>query len=479
MKKITNCVLLIGFFLTLLFPLSTKLKAQVPYFEKSFGEPGVDIAFSVKQDGDSSVYVFGYSNNTSTSQEDFALSKLRPNGDLIWTKYYGTPDIDFGLYMNLADSFDVIMVGHIETNTSLGQEILVIKVDSSGQELWRRNYGGIGNQSCRYIEKTTDGNYILCGYRTDPFGQNDIYVLKLDANGNFLWDASFGGINNDYGMKAFETPGHKLLMSADTKSSGNGGYDAAIYELDSLGNELWSNLYGDQFQNGCQGVMLTSSNVNVVFGETEVFQFSPFDFFLYMFDSTGAFLREKVFGGLGTDALFDMLETPTGDLIGCGYSNSASNGVLPLNLALVKTDSLGNVQFVREYGSSGIDIGYSITPALGGGYYVAGRITNADEDFYLLHIDENGLVGLNENAALSTSKISIWPNPTREYLTVNSGFKAESWAVFDLKGKELMHFEGELSNVKTINISNLAGGIYLLELRSVNKKESSKFIKLD
>jgi len=372
------------------------LFAQVPLFEKSYGQAGIDIAFAVKQNPDSSIYMFGYSQNTNTQSEDFALSKLSPNGDLQWTKYYGTSYFDFGLHLNLADSFDLILVGFTATPGILQQEILVIKVDSSGQELWRKNYGGPGNQNCRYVEKTSDGMYILCGFVSDPSGSNDVYVLKLDANGDMVWDTTYSGVDNDYGMKIIESSPLNYVMSADTRSVGNGGYDVAIFGMNDTGNLNFSNVHGDAFQNGCQGIMKTSGGVYVVYGETEIAPFSPFDFFYYMFDEMGGFLREIVFGGIGSDALFDVVETPNGDLIGCGYSNSSSNGSLPLNLAVVRTDSIGNVQYMKEYGGNGIDIGYSITPALGGGYYIAGRRSNVDEDFYLLHIDESGLVSLDE-----------------------------------------------------------------------------------
>ena len=178
MKKIAFQKHLLWF---LLFFLLMGLKSsfsQVPFFEKSYGQTGVDIAFAVKQNPDSCVYLFGYSSNTSTQAEDFALTKLNSSGDFQWTKFYGTPDVDFGLYMNLADSFDLILLGLTATTGPLEQEILVIKVDSAGLELWRKNYGGPGNQSCKYVEKTSDGMYILCGSTTDAWGTNDVYVLK-------------------------------------------------------------------------------------------------------------------------------------------------------------------------------------------------------------------------------------------------------------------------------------------------------------
>lgn len=479
MKKIEFKNHLLGFLLFFLLMSYHSAFSQVSFFEKSFGQTGEDIAFAVKQNPDSSVYLFGYSTNTSTQAEDFALSKLSPNGDLYWTYYYGTPDVDFGLYMNLADSFDLILVGLTATLGPLEQEILVLKVDSAGQELWRKNYGGPGNQSCRYVEKTSDGMYILCGSTTDASGTNDVYVLKLDANGDKVWDTAYAAVDNDYGMKIIEAGNLNYVLSSDTRSIGNGGYDVQLLGVNNSGAMNFSNVHGDLFQNGCQGLMQTSSGVNVVYGETEIATFSPFDFLFYMFDEMGGFLREKVFGGIGTDALFDVVETPNGDFIGCGYSNSFSNGTQPLNLAVVRTDSLGNLQFAKEYGGNGIDIGYSITPALGGGYYVAGRRSNIDEDFYLLHIDEAGLTSLSESGGFPEDEVVVLPNPTHGQFSVKTNFLVKSWNLFDVAGQLIFHQDGGDNNFKSFDISSLSDGFYFLNAQGEEKQKTAKVYKMN
>ncbi|MBL7922945.1 MAG: T9SS type A sorting domain-containing protein [Bacteroidia bacterium] len=451
---------------------------QVPFFEKSFGQPGVDIAFAVKQNPDSNLYVFGYSDNSLTQSVDFALSKLSPAGDLYWTKYYGTADIDFGLSLSLADSFDLILAGVIETTGPLGQEVLLIKVDSAGQELWRNTYGGPGNQSCKSVLKTSDGGYILCGYRSDPFGSNDSYVLKVDANGTFQWDSAYGGTDNEYAARIIEVPGPAFVMASDTRSAGSGGYDVMLNKLDSGGTELWNQVYGDAFQNGCQGVMRSTSDVLVTWGETEIFTNSPFDFFLYMFKQSGDFIRQSVFGGAGADALFDLVETPGGDFMATGYSNSQSSGTQPINLVLLRMDSLGTLQWSREYGDSSIDIGYSIIPALGGGYYVAGRITQADEEFYLLHVDENGLTGVQEPFEGIHYPMEIWPNPAAQVCQVRLGFFAEVWEIYDATGRLLFRESGPATTAKQLDISCFNKGFYRLRAYSEKQTASGKLMIL-
>ena len=119
------------------------LNAQVPLFEKYYPSPGVDVCFSVRQLPDSSVYLFGYSDNGSAGGYDFKLMKLTADGTPCWTKFYGTAALDFGLFMNRADSFNLILIGTSQnSNSFFGDDVLLIKVDSSGNELWRQTIDG-------------------------------------------------------------------------------------------------------------------------------------------------------------------------------------------------------------------------------------------------------------------------------------------------------------------------------------------------
>ena len=472
MKFNADCKVLL-IFLTF---MKVSVYAQVPFFETSFGQAGADIAFSVKQNPDSNLYVFGYSQSAVNQSVDFALSKLSPSGTLYWTKYYGTPDVDFGLNMNLADSFNLVLVGVVETTSNLGQEVLLIKVDSAGQEIWRHTYGGVGNQSCKFVQKTSDGGYIMCGYASDSFGANDNYVLKVDGAGNFMWDSTYGGTDIEYASRILEMPGNSFVMSADTRSYGSGGFDAMLSKIDATGFEFWNAVHGDQFQNGCQGFIKTSADVFVVWGETEIFQNSYFDFFQYMFDSDGNYIRQSVFGGAGADAMFDLVETPNGDFMATGYSNSQSGGQQPINVAIVRTDSLGNLLWSREYGDSSIDIGYNIIPALGGGYYVAGRITLADEEFYLMHIDENGLTGIEQPTSERLTSLTVFPNPADGFCRLESGFEVDQWRITDMSGRQVMKLPGTMENRKTLSTSSLSTGSYLVEASGKGRKSIAKLL---
>lgn len=458
---------------------SLNLTAQVPFFEKSITAPGVDICFSVCQLPDSSVYMFGYAENGTAGGYDMSLTKVTAKGDFCWTKYYGTPQLDVGTFMNRADGNDLILLGVTESAiTSNGEDILLIKVDSSGNELWRKVIGGAGNENCRYIEQTADGGYIFCGYCPDSGNSNDSWIVKTDAFGNQQWANNFGGPLNDVAARVVATSANTWAVTCDTKILGNGSYDIQVIGLDSVGDQIFSHIHGDSLTNGCQGMFYSSAHRLVSFGETEIYPNSWFDFLIHVFDSDGNFIRSQSFGGVGAEAMFDMTEAPNGDWLGVGYTNSSSGGLLPVNLAISRMDSVGNVLWTHEYGGGGIDLGYRIIPALGGGYYVAGRTTQQDEDFYLLHIDENGATGFEKFFGNSPLTLKISPNPVSGLLTVEPGPGFERLTVISPLGMELQEeLLGAGQNSKILDVSYLKEGVYFLRASGLAGVSTVRFVR--
>lgn len=452
---------------------------QVPFFEKQFTSPGVDICFSVCQLPDSSVYLFGYAENGTQGSYDMALTKVTARGDFCWTRYYGTTQLDVGTFMNVADGNNLILLGVTQsTVTSQGEDILLVKVDSSGNEIWRRVIGGPGNENCRYVEQTADGGYIFCGYCPDSNSSSDSWIVKTDASGNPQWANNFGGPSNDVAARVVATSANSWAVTCDTKILGNGSYDIQVIGLDSVGDQTFSHIHGDSLTNGCQGMFFSSARRLVSFGETETHPNSWFDFLIHVFDEYGNFIREQSFGGIGAEAMFDMTEAPNGDWLGVGYTNSSSGGLLPINLAVSRMDSVGNVLWMHEFGGSGIDLGYRIIPALGGGYYVAGRTTQQDEDFYLLHIDENGVAGFEKYFNLKSGIVRLTPNPATDFLTIELQNGIEQLFIFRSDGALVREVGlGPTETKKVLNIRDLSAGVYLLKAVSSTGISTTRFVR--
>jgi hypothetical protein len=301
-------------------------------------------------------------------------------------------------------------------------------------------------------------------------------VLKLDANGDHVWDRTYGRNDNEYSDMIHQA-GTDYILTADTRSYGAGGYDVILYKLDSVGNEIWSQTYGDSLQNGCQGLLIVSDGNYLSYGETEIYTNSPYDFFLEKIDSNGDSIWQYTYGGTGTDALFSVKEDTDGGFICTGYSNSET-GSGPLDLVIMKVDQNGIFQWQQTYGGSGIDIGYEIIKANdNSGFIITGQTFNLTNEYYLLKVNPDGVIGVPEfknEVVISEGS----PNPCNDVFSIeyNLGYKTNAKIViYNILGesiwtKDLLNIEGTV----TADVSGWIPGIYLYGIEMKGRMFSAK-----
>jgi hypothetical protein len=451
----------------LLFLLfSASLSAQPVFFEKIYGTGGSDQARSVKQISTGSIFVAGFSDSGAYGGIDASLSKLDRAGNLLWIKYYGDANDNFGLWLNKTTDGNLVLCGERQSNNGTQVDGFAYKIDTSGNVIWNKIYATPVNESFKYIEQTNDGGYILCGFQNDQYGFNDTYVMKTNAAGDSTWAITIGSIDNEYSDAVHQLADGTYLVTGDTRSQGAGGYDVEVTRLDANGQQLWDFPYGDQFQNGCQGIFLNSSGKYISFGETVIFTNSPFDFYFEQIDTAGTSQWRQTFGGANADAIFSIVQMPDKGYLFTGYSNSYSTG--PLNLVVGKTDSLAALQWIRVYGGTGIDIGYEVIHAVDGGVLVAGTTNDSitfDAEYYLLHLDNAGLLSGIDPLPHSTG-LSLFPNPTPGDFRIR-GIENEvglQIKIYSANG-QLVHQERLIAKNDEISLgAGVPAGIYFAEV---------------
>lgn len=463
MKNRIGLIVLISVWIGRLIPVPAY--AQQPWFETNWGGSGNDFARSVRQLHSGSIFVAGFSNSGGQGGYDIALSKLNRFGQVIWTEYYGDTLDNNGLYLDTCPDGTLLITGETMIPSN-GLDIILLKIDTIGNVVWSKNYGTTATESGNHVTVCSDSGYIITGFHSDAFGSNNSYIMKTDAQGNFLWDRSMGGTDNDVGMETHELANGELVFTGDTRSFGAGGYDIQVSKLNSNGTPVWSTYYGDSVQNGCQGILLTSNNRYLSFGETETTPFSPFEFWLELLDSSGTIIWKKKTGGVGADAAFAAAETPDGGFLLTGYSNSHQPG--PMDLVVVRIDSSGNTLWTRQYGGAGVDIGYEVIPSLDGGFLIAGKYVGADEQFYLLHLDSAGWVTGSSAISITTSPV-LFPNPTTGHLNIQlpAGFDPIRMELHDAYGRILK--SGPWNPLDQPAVS-LATGCYFIRLTNADGK---------
>lgn len=451
-------------FLILIFFLNAAgAAAQAPFFETYFGNGVPDYGRSLKQLNDSFIYMTGSSNDTASFQNDTKLYKLDASGNLRWTKTLGDSLDDNGLFIEKAPDGNLLICGEKQTASNQLDGFLM-KLDTSGNIIWQKTYGGPLFESINRLAVLSDGNIALTGFQTDVGGMNGIYVIYTDSAGNEIWSGNYGGSDNDIGHTVCALPDSGFVVFGDTRRNG-GDYNIEGIRFLRSGLVLWDSTYsygGDTLADGCQGVFIGSDGNLFVYGESQSAQDSWFDFLLHKIDMNGNTIWYKKVGGTNPDAAFSVLET-AGEYIGTGYSTSFSPG--PNNIIVFRCDANGNLLWAHPYGGPGVDIGYEMIPALGGGFYIAatGNISG-DDQAGLLHVDDAGWASVNE---LPENDFALFPNPANETVTVQLNEKTSSTiGIYAADGKLICENKYSPANAIAIDVKSLAPGLYFIRVKT-------------
>jgi hypothetical protein len=456
MKKILALAIVFAFF---------KSYAQKTFSEMIFGDNSPEKLRSVFQHQSSDLFTAGYAFNSSAEKFNITLHKLDDKGNLLWSKLYERNFNQYALSINPTFDGNIILCGEAETQNN-GLDFLIMKIDSSGNPVWTKIYGGNNNQSANYIEQTKDSGYVICGFTGDSFGSNDVYLAKADAEGNLIWEKTFGGPDNDYGFSAQELDNGDFIVTSDSRSFGAGGYDVYLLRLNASGEIIWEKTFGDRFNNGCQGIMVSKEGYFFSYGETEVYDGSPFDYFIEKIDGEGNSIWKRIFGGEGSDAAFAMAEGEDGSFYFTGYSTLPQQ---PKSLVIFKTDEDGIMLWEERFGKMGINLGYDIRRGIKkSDFFIVGMTTNEVEQNIFIHlqdkISEIGIARQFENKSL------VYPNPVTDrkiYVNLKGVF---DWKIYSAGGNVIQSGKMQMDSTPLLIDDHIISGIYFIEFNTSEGK---------
>lgn len=305
---------------------------------------------------------------------------------------------------------------------------------------WQNSIGGSDNEIARSIIPTSDSGYILTGWSSSNDGDisgnqgnQDCGVVKLNSNGEILWQKSLGGSHSDlgYSIKSDFDGGYivaGLTSSNDGDVSGNhGNQDCWIVKLNGDGEILWQRALGGSWEDLGYSIQTTSDNGYIIAGGTSSNDGDVSghqgngDFWVIKLNSLGEIQWQKTMGGSEFDTARSIQSTQDGGYIVAGLTSSNDGDVSDNNGKLdcwvVKLDINGNIEWQNALGGSEDDSAYSVQQTFDGGYILSGHTASNDGDV----TNNNGsidywVVKLNSNGVLQWQKTlggSSWENGAR------------------------------------------------------------------
>jgi hypothetical protein len=313
----------------------------------------------------------------------------------------------------------------------------VIENRVEGTTVWSKTLGGSLDDATTGVVGTSDGGLIVVGYSKSSDGDvnkiyssNDIWLTKLDVNGDVVWNKTLGGSDDDYAINIIKTSDSNYVVAGYSGSSdfdvprNLGMHDFFIFKMNENGAIIWSKVYGFSSHDHAHKIIQTRDGGFFVAGyadyagidgqpgngeghemdrNSNTVQHGVGEFFGIKLNALGEFQWYRYYGGTQNDRVNDIIEANDGGIVMVGYSESNDFDVVgakgSYDYWVIKIDASGHLHWKKNYGGSDIDQAYGIAKTDHNSYLIVGQSNSTDgdvtnpkgnSDVWVIHIDDHG-----------------------------------------------------------------------------------------
>ncbi len=516
------------------------IPAQAPAidFSKTYGGSAQDNGTTLTQTSDKGFLVAGYVKSNDgliigmkdKKFQDIWLVKTDSLGNTKWTKTITGTGVD--IPTSLTETQDAYLIaGHTgakdydfssnqHSQTQVGFIAWLNKTNGNIKQL--KTYTGDVQGHIEQI-KILDNKYIIAigqnaksKNSSGAYTADDLWIAKMDLQGNIIWEKYYGGTNFEFGSaiipktkvnnkdRGFLAIGNAASNDFDVKNA-RGANDGWVLNLDSMGNIIWAETYGgsgaDWLSGGGEDITLTENGIAkesyLLVGSSESNDgdlsgknLGAMDYWAIKIDGNGKLLWSKTYGGTDKDwarTSSDKIFTNDKGALIYGYTRSKDgdaagrpNGTKGLDAFLIRIDKDGNKVWSKALGSTMSDGNTgAATITCDDGYAFTEMVSDISQDvtgkkwgsgeIWFCKLKSDGLDNANcssptsiKNSNESTSSaFNVYPNPAETEIQIQSDGK---WAVqiIDYTGRVIMNMKTSGSKARTINITSLVNGLYII-----------------
>ncbi|MQY82440.1 hypothetical protein GH157_01960, partial [archaeon] len=356
--------------LIILFPITRVkcdfVKQEVDWFHLyggSFSESGV----SITKSSDGGYFIVGSSNDRDPWWDIYVI-KTDELGNEIWNNTYGNLRESEQAYDHvLAENDGLVIIGIKDRDNATKKNILVVKISKDGDLLWNQTYGSERIEEGRSIIISSEGGFILTGSQsgTGPT-ETDIIVMKIDDNGNLLWNSTIEQIGHEIGASIIESSNGGYIITGSI-SRPELESDLYLVKINNTGSVLWNRTFGDSGYNITyrlypqdQGKFVGEDDEGniIVMGQTQSFGASDLDILVLKLDSEGYLIWKKLLGGEDQDGIGNGVIIKDGFIV-VGSTNSFGAGIND-DVLIYKLYANGSINWMMTFGAEGIDRGFDV-----------------------------------------------------------------------------------------------------------------------
>lgn len=495
--------------MTILLFQNTNAQAPTAIWQKCYGGSNDDYIFSLAETSDGG-YVTGLvtlSNDGDITGNhggtDVSLMKINATGIIQWQKCYGGNGQES--IRKLIQTTDGGYIISVSTNSNDGdvsgnhgdEDSWIFKINAIGTMQWQKCIGGDGQDYIEDITATSDGGYIMCG-STSTINNGDVlgntsaggWVVKINDLGVIQWQKV-------YDTDSAESKFSRILQTSDgdyviagltqlaSFTGFHGAADALVAKINQAGTIQWQKCYGGSgIEDGLNGLIATNDGGYIFSIQTESNDgdvsgnHGASDCWVVKLDASGEILEQNCYGGPDGEGGGYIQKTLDGGMI-LSVSTDANEGVFSDNqggsdACSIKFSSTGVIQWQKCFGGTGDDGGGIFQ--LADGTYMAGGLTYSNDgdisgnhgvntaDGFLIKLTAANLA----TESFNTEIISIYPNPAKDFVTIDSGNLANvsGWTIkiVNTLGQEV--FSGTMNTQQyVVPLNSWSGqGVYFVKI---------------
>ncbi len=303
-----------------------------------YGADETEEPWQVIECKDGGILTVGYTDSYGggSGMKDVWILKVDKDGKKQWDKVYVTNEaIDEAVsVVEDADGNFMVAGNTIPINPGNISDVILMKISPEGKEIWKKEYKEIGNDEAGEIVAVQDG-YMIAGRMEVEKKRWDAAVIKIDKDGNKVWTKTYGGNDNDIANAIEPTKDGGFVIAGNSSSYAKvGSFDAWVVKIDKNGETVWENTFGGGSSDEILSLVELADGSIIGVGYTEVYVATSTtnmantskdgsDILLVKITAKGDDIWQRNIGGLGNQRGYDLKVTKDGGIVVAGYQEDA------------------------------------------------------------------------------------------------------------------------------------------------------------
>jgi hypothetical protein len=341
-------------------------RATGPYYDlpdmiwmRTYGGTEKEVGECVIETSDGGFVITGFTESYGDGYRDVILVRTDSQGETLWTKTYGGDRADVGTSVIQTSDNGFLVVGYtLSFEPSYTSKIYMIKTDENGDSTWTRILGNGAGGRC--VLESSDGGYIISGYTGASFGI--VYIVKTDSRGDTLWTKEYRRDDGDWGEKIKPTSDGGYIVVGTTCGHQNDS-DIYILRIDENGDTLWTKTYGGDLHEEGYGVQQTNDGGFIFSGWSA----STRGIYIIKTDENGDTLWTK---SHDSGRAYSIYQTSDGGYMLSGCVGDGLEG--SADTYLLRADINGEKEWICKYGTPDDEYGLSMLQTSDGSHVITG-----------------------------------------------------------------------------------------------------------